>query len=62
MLGFLSCAWAGATALKSAAVAISSDKPLWIMLNEVRIGFIFVGSIQFCGCLGDGFISKREFE
>jgi hypothetical protein len=32
-----------------------------ITLNEVRICFIFIGSIQFCGCLGDDFISKREF-
>ena len=29
MLGFLACAWAGAAALKSAAPAISSDKP-WL--------------------------------
>ena len=27
MLGFLSAAWAGAVALKSAAPAVSSDKP-----------------------------------
>src|SRR6059036_3532847 len=31
-----------------------------IMLNEVRICFIFIGSIQFCGCLGDDFISRRD--
>jgi hypothetical protein len=32
-----SCAWAGTTALQSAAVATSSDKPLWI-----KFRFIFV--------------------
>src|SRR6266481_3083144 len=32
-----------------------------IMLNEVRICFIFIGSIQFCGSLGDDFIARREF-
>src|SRR5206468_4230456 len=32
-----------------------------IMLNEVRICFIFIGSIQFCGCLGDDFIARKEF-
>jgi len=32
-----------------------------IMLNEVRICFIFIGSFQVCGCLRDDFISKREF-
>src|SRR6266516_4214343 len=35
IFGFLSCAWAGATALKSAAVAISSDKPLSIMFRFI---------------------------
>src|SRR4030095_10790975 len=37
ILGFLVCACAGARALKSAAVLISSDKPLWI-----KFLFIFV--------------------
>src|SRR5438552_7688890 len=32
-----------------------------IMLNEVRSCFIFIGSIQFCGCLEDDFIDKKEF-
>jgi hypothetical protein len=32
-----------------------------IMLNEVLICFIVVGSFQFCGCLEDGFIDKKEF-
>jgi len=32
-----------------------------IMLNEVRICFIFIGSIQFCGSLGDDFIARRQF-
>jgi hypothetical protein len=31
-----------------------------IVVNKVRICFIFIGSIQVCGCLGDDFISKRE--
>ena len=32
-----------------------------ITLNEVRIRFIFIGSIEFCGCLGDDFIARKEF-
>jgi hypothetical protein len=32
-----------------------------IMLNEVRICFIFIGSIQFCGRPGDDFIARKEF-
>src|SRR5437867_7667872 len=32
-----------------------------ITLNEVRICFIFIGSIQFCGCLRADLIGKREF-
>src|SRR5205823_14320145 len=42
MLGFLSCAWAGATALKSAAVAISNDKPLCIKFRFI-LGFLLFG-------------------
>jgi hypothetical protein len=51
MLGFLpaapelgvgeSCAWAGATALKSAAVAISSHKPLSIKFRFI-FGFLVI--------------------
>src|SRR5947199_5174581 len=33
-----------------------------ITLNDVRICFIFIGSIQFCGCPGDDFIVRRESE
>src|SRR5438094_158420 len=43
MLGFLSCAWAGATTPISAAAAISSDKPLWIK-------FRFILSLVFWFC------------
>src|SRR6266566_1612015 len=32
-----------------------------ITLNEVRICFIFIGSFQFCGSLGDDFITRRQF-
>src|SRR6266566_3191629 len=32
-----------------------------IMLNEARSRFIFMGSIEFCGCLGDDFIARKEF-
>src|SRR6266566_6140481 len=32
-----------------------------ITLNEVRICFIFIGSIEFCGFLGDDFIARKEF-
>jgi hypothetical protein len=37
-----SCAWTGATALKTAAVAISNGKPLWI-----KVRFIFVPLLLF---------------
>jgi len=30
-------------------------------LNEVRICFIFIGSIQFCGCLGDDLLGNGYF-
>src|SRR5213079_1151813 len=32
-----------------------------IVLNEVRICFILIGYILFSGCVGDDFISKRDF-
>jgi len=33
----LSAAWTEATALKSAAMAISSDKPLWITFRFILV-------------------------
>src|SRR6266550_8041417 len=42
MLGFLSAASAGATTPKSAAVAISSNKPLCIMFRFI-LGFLLFG-------------------
>src|SRR6266487_3541828 len=32
-----------------------------IVLNEFRICFIFIGRFEFCGCLGDDFIARKEF-
>src|SRR6059036_253401 len=32
------------------------------MLNEVRICFIFIGSIQVCGCLGDDLLGNGYFD
>jgi hypothetical protein len=48
MFGFLSCAWAGATALKSAAVATSSDKPLYIMFRFIWFTVVVVFVLR-CG-------------
>src|ERR1700730_13230383 len=42
MLGFLSAAWAGATALKSAAAATSSDKQLYLKFCFIW-GFLLFG-------------------
>src|SRR5256885_387948 len=41
MLGFLSCAWAAATALKSAVVVMSSDKPLCIKFRFIFFLLLF---------------------
>jgi hypothetical protein len=54
MLGFLSAACNGTAALTSAAVAISSDKPLWIKfrftLVSVVIWFlVLAGMIELNG-------------
>jgi hypothetical protein len=40
-----SCAWAGATTLKSVAVAIRSDKPLWIKFRFIVL--VFLGYFGF---------------
>jgi hypothetical protein len=57
IFGFLSCAWAGTTALKSAAVAISSDKPLRIKFRFI----LFAVVVWFC--LGGGIIeSNGDYE
>src|SRR5436189_2312105 len=33
-----------------------------IMLNKVRICFIFIGSFQVCGCLGDDLLGNGNFD
>src|ERR1700730_10542261 len=41
--------------------AVNATKAMTlIMLNEVCICFIFIGSIQVCGSLGDDFIARKQ--
>src|SRR6266700_102549 len=42
--------------------AVSANRVMALIIwNETRICFIFLVPSRFCGCLGDGFIARREF-
>src|SRR6266576_1185793 len=40
---------------------VSASRAVTVIILNETICFIILGCFQVCGCLGDDFISKREF-